>query len=39
MPRTVVKMGGAYETKANLQGNALEVRNLNVFYHERAKLL
>lgn len=39
MPRTVVKMGGAYETQANLQGHALEVRNLNVYYHERTRLL
>ncbi|MBR3157966.1 MAG: ABC transporter ATP-binding protein [Atopobiaceae bacterium] len=39
MTRTVTKMGGVYETHARLNGSALEVRNLNVYYRERARML
>ncbi|MBO7675127.1 MAG: ABC transporter ATP-binding protein [Atopobiaceae bacterium] len=39
MTRTTVAMGGVYETHADISGSALEVRGLNVFYRERARVL
>ena len=39
MARTVVKRGGVYETHAQLEGKALEVRELDAYYRERGGLL
>ena len=39
MARYTVERGGVYETHADLEGNALEVRNLDVWYRDRSKIL
>lgn len=39
MAKTIVQMGGIYETGAELGGNVLEVERLDVFYRERTRIL